>query len=126
MATFCFYLQTRLLFTEVMSHLESSLPTLEKILQEVEAFVEQGGSHNSAPHIIDLLLPMLCSYLPFWWNQGPDNVNPTAGSHITAVTSDHMNQLLKNILNLIRLNIGKENCPWMIRIACKLLTQRNR
>jgi hypothetical protein len=22
---------------------------------------------------------MLCSYLPFWWAQGPDNQDPTGG-----------------------------------------------
>lgn len=33
------------------------------------------------------------------------------------VTSDHMNQLLKNVLKLIKKNIGNENAPWMTRIA---------
>ena len=33
------------------------------------------------------------------------------------VTSDHMNRLLKHVLNLIRTNIGNENAPWMTRIA---------
>ena len=38
-------------------------------------------------------------------------------NHITMVTSEHMNQLLKNILNLIKANIGNETAPWMTRIA---------
>lgn len=33
------------------------------------------------------------------------------------VTSEHMNQLLKNVLKLIKKNIGNENAPWMTRIA---------
>ena len=33
------------------------------------------------------------------------------------VTSEHMNQLLKNVLNLIKANIGSDNAPWMTRIA---------
>lgn len=33
------------------------------------------------------------------------------------VTSDHMNQLLKNVLNLIKAHIGSELAPWMTRIA---------
>lgn len=62
-------------------------------------------------------MPLLCSYLPFWWSQGPDNVSPTSGNHVTMVTADHMNQLLKNVLKLIKKNIGNENAPWMTRIA---------
>ncbi|CAG0880143.1 unnamed protein product [Darwinula stevensoni] len=103
---------------KVMAHLEESLPTMETIVHEVEEFITSGGQYEKSPHIVDLLLPMLCAYLPFWWNQGPDNVDPTEGGHMTSVTSDHLNKLLKCILDLIKNNIGSENSPWMIRIAC--------
>lgn len=33
------------------------------------------------------------------------------------ITADHMNQLLKHVLKLIKKNIGNENAPWMTRIA---------
>lgn len=33
------------------------------------------------------------------------------------ITAEHMNQLLKSVLNLIKKNIGNENAPWMTRIA---------
>lgn len=33
------------------------------------------------------------------------------------VTAEYMNQLLKNVLKLIKKNIGNENAPWMTRIA---------
>lgn len=33
------------------------------------------------------------------------------------VTSEQMNQLLKNVLNLIKAHVGCENAPWMTRIA---------
>ena len=36
---------------------------------------------------------------------------------MTEVTSEHMNRLLRNVLNLIKNNIGNENAPWMTRIA---------
>ena len=55
------------------------MPTLETILGEVDQFVESDKTYNEAPHIIDVVLPLLCSYLPFWWAQGPDNVTPTGG-----------------------------------------------
>jgi ryanodine receptor 2 len=65
--------------TDVMSRLESSIPTLETLLAQVEQFVTSEKSYNEAPYIIDVMLPMLCSYLPFWWAQGPDNQDPTGG-----------------------------------------------
>lgn len=102
---------------DIMVKMESSMPTLETILAEVDAFVESDKTYNDTMHVIDVILPMLCSYLPFWWSQGPDNVSPTGGNHVTMVTAEHMNQLLKNVLKLIKKNIGNENSPWMTRIA---------
>ncbi|XP_069698288.1 ryanodine receptor isoform X7 [Periplaneta americana] len=102
---------------DVMAKMEASMPTLEAILTEVDQFTESEKTYADAPHVIDAILPLLCSYLPFWWAQGPDNVSPTGGTHVSMVTSEHMNQLLKNVLNLIKKNIGNENAPWMTRIA---------
>ncbi|ERL88665.1 hypothetical protein D910_06049 [Dendroctonus ponderosae] len=45
------------------------------------------------------------------------HMNKNNQSHVSMVTSDHMNQLLKNVLKLIKKNIGNENAPWMTRIA---------
>lgn len=41
----------------------------------------------------------------------------TSRNHVTMVTAEHMNQLLKNVLKLIKKNIGNESAPWMTRIA---------
>ncbi len=102
---------------DIMVKMESSMPNLETILTEVDQFIESDKTYSDSPHIIDVIMPLLCSYLPFWWSQGPDNVSPTSGNHVTMVTADHMNQLLKNVLKLIKKNIGNENAPWMTRIA---------
>ncbi|KAI5742923.1 hypothetical protein M8J77_012710 [Diaphorina citri] len=102
---------------DILVRMESSMPTLEAILSEVDNFVESERHHTDAPHIIDVIMPLLCAYLPVWWQQGPDNVSLTAGNHVTMVTSEHMNQLLKNVLKMIKKNIGNENAPWMTRIA---------
>merc|ERR1711953_885791 len=77
----------------------------------------EGKTYTESPHIIDVLLPFLCSYLPSWWHQGPDNVDPKGGSHVTLVTADHMNQLLKVILKLITNNVGLAESEWMASIA---------
>ncbi|XP_018801106.1 PREDICTED: ryanodine receptor isoform X11 [Bactrocera latifrons] len=102
---------------DIMVRMESCMPNLETILGEVDFFVESEKTYNDAPHIIDVILPLLCSYLPFWWAQGPDNVSPTSGNHVTMVTADHMNSLLRNVLKMIKKNIGNDNAPWMTRIA---------
>ncbi|XP_071050495.1 ryanodine receptor isoform X2 [Onthophagus taurus] len=102
---------------DIMVRMESSMPTLETILTEVDQFVDSELTYNEAMHIIDVIMPLLCSYLPFWWSQGPDNVSPTGGAYVTMVTAEHMNQLLKNVLKLIKKNIGNEHAPWMTRIA---------
>lgn len=38
-------------------------------------------------------------------------------NHVTLVTCEHMNQLLRLVLRLIMYNVGVENAPWMTRIA---------
>ena len=84
-----------LLFTEGTARLEQSVSSLDTLIAEVGKYVDDGKTHAEAPHIIDVVLPFLCSYLPTWWHKGPDNVDPKGGSHITMVTTDHMNQVLK-------------------------------
>ncbi|KAM7298254.1 ryanodine receptor [Ixodes scapularis] len=101
----------------VMATLESSMPTLDDLMGQVEKFVTANGKYSEQPYIIEVMLPMLCSYLPFWWSQGPDNVNPTTGNHVTMVTSDHLTNLLRNILNLLRKTVSVEGSPWMITFA---------
>ncbi|ODN01392.1 Ryanodine receptor 44F [Orchesella cincta] len=103
---------------DVMSRLGSNIPGLDAIIQEVENYVDAGKTYNEMPHIIDITLPMLCSYLPYWWSHGPDNAtNVASDSHVSNVTAEHMNKLLKSVLNLIKTNIGNEQAMWMTRIA---------
>jgi ryanodine receptor 2 len=70
---------TRFCISDVMARMEASMPTLEAVLTEVDQFTESEKTYADAPHVIDVILPLLCSYLPFWWSQGPDNVSPTGG-----------------------------------------------
>ena len=75
-------------------------------------------SYAEFPHVIDVLLPFMCTYLPTWWSQGPDNADPTpSGSHVTMVTSEHLNSLLRLILKLIHKHVGDEKAEWMTGIA---------
>jgi ryanodine receptor 2 len=101
----------------VASRLEQNVPALDAQLAEIDRFLEEGKQHLDHPYVIDVLLPFLCAYLPTWWHQGPDNVDPKGGSHVTMVTSDHLNHLLKLILKLIMKNIGDEKADWLTNIA---------
>lgn len=76
---------------DIISKMEQFMPTLEAILSEVDQFVESNKTYADDPHIIDVIMPMLCSYLPFWWSQGPDNVSPTGGL-VTRMTADWFNR----------------------------------
>jgi ryanodine receptor 2 len=86
---------------EVVARLEQCVPNIDALLAEVDKYVVESKEHVDFPQVIDVLLPFLCTYLPSWWPQGPDNVDPTGGSHITMVTSEHLNHLLRLVLKLI-------------------------
>lgn len=100
----------------VLSELGASMPTLDELIAHTEKFVTS-GQYSKEPHVIDVIIPMICSYLPFWWSQGPDNVNTVGDNYITMVTTEHLNSLLKTILYMIRNHVGVKNSPWMVTIA---------
>ncbi|XP_023320280.1 ryanodine receptor isoform X3 [Eurytemora carolleeae] len=102
---------------EVTARFNSNVPELEQLVSKFDKYVEEINDYKEEPHVIDVILPLLCSYLPTWWSHGPDNVDPKGGSHITMVTSENLNVLLKIILKLIMKNAGNPEAEWMSRIA---------
>lgn len=62
-----------------MDEVAENVPPLEKIVEKIEELADSGGKYAEAPHVIEVTLPMLCSYLPFWWSKGPDHVEPEDG-----------------------------------------------
>lgn len=98
-----------------MELLAQTLPGLQKIIEEIADLAESGGKYQEAPHVIEVTLPMLCSYLPFWLSHS----NLDGMNKVTAVTEELMNQVLGNVLKLIRNNIGAVDAPWMNRIATR-------
>lgn len=76
--------------------------------------------------IIEVIVPLLCSYLPFWYSQGPEATQASrslgAGNGSTNVTFKHLNDLLKDIIHLIRRQVGgaddgNSGSNWMVTIA---------
>lgn len=68
---------------------------------------------------LQVVLPMLCSYMSHWWEHGPESNPDRADSCCTSVTSEHMNTLLGNILKIIYNNLGIDEGAWMKRLAGK-------
>ncbi|OQV16829.1 Ryanodine receptor [Hypsibius exemplaris] len=100
---------------DVMNRLSASLPTMDILVQQIEAFTAS-GDYGTAPHIIDVVLPMLCSYLSTWFYRGPENTHPD-DTVVTKVTSEHLNTILTHVFTLILGNLGNPKATWMERIA---------
>ncbi|EHH59544.1 hypothetical protein EGM_09682, partial [Macaca fascicularis] len=97
------------------------IPVLERLMADIGGLAESGARYTEMPHVIEIALPMLCSYLPRWWERGPEAPPPAlpagAPPPCTAVTSDHLNSLLGNILRIIVNNLGIDEASWMKRLA---------
>jgi len=66
--------------------------------------------------VIEVVLPMLCNYLSYWWEKGSEN-SPQGAQCCTMVTSEHLSIILGNILKILNNNLGIDDAPWMKRIA---------
>lgn len=97
------------------------IPVLEQLMTDIGGLAESGARYTEMPHVIEITLPMLCSYLPRWWERGPEAPPPAlpggAPPPCTAVTSGHLNSLLGNILRIIVNNLGIDEASWMKRLA---------
>lgn len=93
------------------------VPSLERALQEIMELAESGMRYTQMPHVMEVLLPMLCSYMSHWWEHGPESDPERAESCCTSLTSEHMNTLLGNILKIIYNNLGIDEGAWMKRLA---------
>uniref|UniRef100_A0A8C3HTG5 Ryanodine receptor 1 n=1 Tax=Chrysemys picta bellii TaxID=8478 RepID=A0A8C3HTG5_CHRPI len=91
------------------------IPELERLMKEISGLAESGARYTEMPHVIEVTLPMLCNYLPRWWERGPETV--PQGPWCTQVTSEHLNTLLGNILRIIVNNLGIDEASWMKRLA---------
>lgn len=93
------------------------LPQLEALMKEINDLAESGARYTEMPHIIEVILPMLCNYLSYWWERGPEHLPPSTGPWCTKVTSEHLSVILGNILKIINNNLGIDEASWMKRIA---------
>ncbi|XP_066532570.1 ryanodine receptor 3 [Hoplias malabaricus] len=92
------------------------MPRLDGLMKDIHDISESGARYTEMPHVIEVVLPMLCSYLSYWWAKGPEN-SPSHASCCTTVTSEHLSLILGNILKILNNNLGIDEASWMKRIA---------
>jgi hypothetical protein len=56
---------------DVMTKVAKNLPSMQEVIDEIGQFCDSNGKYESAPHIIEVLLPTICSYLTYWWQFSP-------------------------------------------------------
>ncbi|KAG8448852.1 hypothetical protein GDO86_015793 [Hymenochirus boettgeri] len=93
------------------------IPDLETLMKDISMLAESGARYTEMPHVIEVTLPMLCNYLPRWWERGPENIPDDSTPCCTTVTSEHLNTLLGNILRIVVNNLGIDEASWMKRLA---------
>ncbi|MEQ2205830.1 Ryanodine receptor 3, partial [Xenoophorus captivus] len=96
------------------------MPRLDGLMKDINDMAESGARYTEMPHVIEVVLPMLCNYLSYWWERGPEN-QPASGGSIccTTVTSEHLSLILGNILKILNNNLGIDEASWMKRIAAR-------
>ncbi|KAG7271671.1 hypothetical protein CRUP_022288, partial [Coryphaenoides rupestris] len=93
------------------------IPQLEFLLKDIGDLAESGARYTEMPHVIEITLPMLCNYLPRWWERGLENFPEMDNQLCTEVTSEHLNQLLGSIMKIVVNNLGIDEASWMKRLA---------
>uniref|UniRef100_A0A0R3WJP3 B30.2/SPRY domain-containing protein n=1 Tax=Hydatigena taeniaeformis TaxID=6205 RepID=A0A0R3WJP3_HYDTA len=54
---------------DLLQKISKTLPSLHNIIDDIVHLAEAGSSGTQEPHLIEVTLPMLCSYLPVWWRK---------------------------------------------------------
>lgn len=120
---FLTFLTTSLLHAKVLGlpnevqELCPDIPELDVLLKDIGDLAESGARYTEMPHVIEITLPMLCNYLPRWWERGLENFPELENRVCTDVTSEHLNQLLGSIMKIVVNNLGIDEASWMKRLA---------
>uniref|UniRef100_A0A1I7Z2U2 B30.2/SPRY domain-containing protein n=1 Tax=Steinernema glaseri TaxID=37863 RepID=A0A1I7Z2U2_9BILA len=101
---------------EMLQKLSTHIPQLDKLLDRIEQVAENSVPYKDARNVYDVDLPLMCSYLTYWWQLGGDGPNKTAHP-TTCVGSEHMNRIFCSLLHMIRDHVGIENASWLCRVS---------
>jgi len=56
----------------MLHSLSTNVPKLEKVLNDIDQAVEKNCKYADSPNIFDVDLPLICSYMTYWWEHGSD------------------------------------------------------
>ncbi|CAI5451931.1 unnamed protein product [Caenorhabditis angaria] len=106
---------------EMLQNLSTHIPHLDKLLVDIETVANNNTMYSEVPNVYDVDLPLICSYMAYWFNVGPDgkkdNVDQRASAlQTTSVGCDHINRIFCALLKMIRNHVGIENAPWLCRV----------
>lgn len=62
---------------EMLQNLSHHIPQLERLLADLEATAQSGTFYADASNVYDVDLPLICAYLYYWWQLGPEGPNRT-------------------------------------------------
>uniref|UniRef100_A0A915B3X3 Ryanodine receptor n=2 Tax=Parascaris TaxID=6254 RepID=A0A915B3X3_PARUN len=100
---------------EMLQNLAAHLPQLESLLTDIEQASINGTMYRDKPNVFDVDLPLMCSYLTYWWQFGPDGGSKSS-QPTTDVRSEHMNRIFCALLRMMRDHLGMDNAPWLCRV----------
>jgi ryanodine receptor 2 len=60
-----------------MTNISRTIPHLAKVITDIEEHAESKATYSDAPHIVEVILPCVCSYLSYWWSIEPQKTKQT-------------------------------------------------
>ncbi|KIH46249.1 hypothetical protein ANCDUO_23700 [Ancylostoma duodenale] len=60
----------------MLQNLSTHIPHIERLLTDIEQVATNGVMYNEEPNVYDVDLPLMCSYMSYWFNLGPDGRKP--------------------------------------------------
>ena len=107
---------------EMLQNLSQHIPQLEKLLAVIENCAEKDVNYSAQPNTFDIDLPLISSYLSYWWQFGPEGPSGDRKTAVptTQVISSHINRFFCALLKLMRDHVNSQNAPWLCRIHRKL------
>jgi len=102
---------------DVMTNVARTIPHLTKVISDIEEHAEARVKYEDVPYVVEVILPCICSYLPYWWSVSAQRAKLSNEPKVTNVTAEYMNSILGSVLKLINNNIDAAEAPWMKRIA---------
>uniref|UniRef100_A0A915NNR9 Band 7 domain-containing protein n=1 Tax=Meloidogyne floridensis TaxID=298350 RepID=A0A915NNR9_9BILA len=67
---------------EMLQNLSQHIPQLDKILLDIEQTAEKGVLYIDSPNTFDVDVPLICSYLAYWWQFGPEDYLLPVAEHL--------------------------------------------